>query len=61
MKVKAIAEFYDREAGLKLRKIDEEFDADPERAANLVYLKLAEIQKNTKKRKGGDPESPVEA
>lgn len=61
MKVKAIAEFYDKDADLKLRKIDEEFDVDPERAENLVYLKLVEIKKDTKKKKGGDPESPVEA
>lgn len=61
MKVEVIAEFYDREANLKLREIGEAFEVDPERAEKLAYQKLVKIHKGTKKKKGDRPEAPVEA
>ena len=56
MKVTVVHKFFDKEADLKLRLPGETLAVTKARAEYLVNAGLVQIQK-----KGGDPESPIEA
>ena len=63
MKVKVLESFRDKTRGLLLRKENEEFEVNSERAKELEFKGLVKIINDTSKKcktKGGGPASPEE-